>query len=291
MFKSLIPALAVALLGNSIATAQYFGARYPASSEYRQPARPIRIARATDNEQPSGETDSLDDLDSLDSLDALDAPVSGDVPQSVLATPLASPDSLDLLEPPASLDTPERLELPEPAEVDRPASPSDLNGVQPEITAQDLESLNPSGEPRSIVESSPAPLTPLPGPINFNEAIEQQQRDQAHVHQHSASSQYYGASNHMLTGNAAYTPSDCGSSHQQANGCGSCLTPLPYRAPLLPPSNSFHGHFKANPCYYDLWANYPAEAAAACAHNRAMLAPTKKAGCRTCELVDPCPCR
>jgi hypothetical protein len=294
MYKSLIPALTVALLGNSIATAQYFGAKYPASSEYRQPARPIRIAQVTDNERPAIGADSLDELDSLDALDSLDEPTSGSVPQSVLTPPLAPPQTSDVpgsLQSPASPGAPEPLELPTPAEVDRPASPSDLNAVQPEISAQDLESLNPAKESSSIVESSTAPLTPLPGPINFDEAFQQQQRDQIHAHQHSASSQYYGAASHMQHGNASFTTSDCGCSPQQVNGCGSCLEPLPYRTPLLPPSNSFHGHFKSNPCYYDLWANYPAEAAAACACNRAMLAPTRKAGCRTCELVDPRPCR
>lgn len=288
MLKSLIPALTIALLGNSVVTAQYFGAENPASSGYSQSARPVRIARA---KAPDPQASPIDDLDELD---ALDSPSSGDVPQSVLAPLVAPPKSLDeseALEPPDSLDIPERLELPTPAEVDKAVSPSDSRIVQPEISERDLQALQPSPVPQSILELSPAPATPLPGPVDFNEAILQQQRDLAYSQVHSSSSQYYGAANYAGLGNASHMQSDCGCNQQSENGCGSCQSPLPYRAPLLPPSNSFHGHFRSNPCYYDLWANYPNQSAAACAHSRAMLAPPRKTGCRTCELVDPCPCR
>ena len=288
MLKSLIPALTIALLGNSIATAQYFGAKNPASSGYSQPERPIRIARA---KAPDPQASPMDDLDELD---ALDSPSAGDVPQSVLAPVVAPPKSLDepdALEPPDSLDVPERIELPTPAEVDKAASPGDSGIVQPEISERDLQALQPSPVPQSIVEMPPAPATPLPGPVDFSEAIQQQQRDLAYAQQHSSASQYFGASNYAGLGNASHRQSDCGCNQHSENGCGSCPSPLPYRAPLLPPPNSFHGHFKSNPCYYDVWANYPNQSAAACAHIRAMLAPPKKTGCRTCELVDPCPCR
>lgn len=295
MLKSLIPALTVALLGNTIATAQYFGPISSTPSGYSQTARPMRIARATDTEPLAQETDGLDDLDALDSLDL---PSASDLPQVAPIAPTSPLDRLDALEPPASLlDLPEQLELPIPMAGDAPAPSDDSNITEPEISAQDLEVLQPSPEPRSILEPSSAPLTPLPGPINFDDAIEQQQRDLAHPHHHtsssqySSSSQYYGATHHAGFGGAAQTPADCGCAGQPVGGCGSSLTPLAYRAPLLPPSNSFHGQFRADPCHYDLWANYTAEAAAACARNRGRLAPPKKADCRTCELVDPCPCR
>lgn len=294
MFKCLIPALTVAMLGHCVASAQFFGANYPASPGYSQPARPIRIARATDNELLASPSDNLDDLDARD---AFDQPPAGDLPALVPAATggaIDSPQSLELLdslEPPKLQDIPERLELPLPKQADQSASPSDLNSVQPEISAQDLQALQPPPEPLSILESSPVPATPIPGPIDFNEAIQQQQRDLAHSHHHSSPSQYYGGTYQANHDRTFHASTDYGYSGEAANGCGSGLTPLPYRAPLLPPSNSFHGHFKANPCYFDIWANYPAEVAAACAHNRAKLAPSQKTGCKTCELVDPRPCR
>jgi hypothetical protein len=299
MFKSLIPALTIAVIGNSIAMAQFFGTPFPAQSGFSQPQRPFRIARANDNEPLASPADNLDDLDALDALDVAEPSVVSPnigVPSasdknapapSAVDTPADSPQSLltpSLLEPPASLDASEQLELPMPKEPEVPATGNELNPANAEISAQDLESLQPApvpqtAEPQNQVEPSVAPVTPIPGPIDFDHAIQQQQRDLAYAATQNA-------------GNIAGSRSEsgCQCNGQSNHGCGG-HPHIPYRAPILPPSNSFHGHFKANPCYYDLWANYPAEAAAACAHNRAKLAPRQKIGCQSCELVDPCPCR
>ncbi|HBJ36267.1 MAG TPA: hypothetical protein DDZ51_16255 [Planctomycetaceae bacterium] len=290
MLKSLIPALTVAVLGNSIAMAQYFGTQVPASSGYSQPQRPFRLARATDNEPPAALADNLDGLDALEALDApeslLEAPNVGlpsasDLPKTAPSTTVPPLNSLQSLEPPASIVLPERLELPTPKQTDVPAGSTGLNAVQSEVSAQDIEMLQPATKP----------ATPIPGPIDFNQAIEHQQRDLAYSNQHSNPSVYYGAPHHAGFSGQTF-PSNGSRFHGQSNsGCSDCLTPLPYRTPQLPPSNSFHGHFKANPCHSDIWANYPAEAAAACAHHRGRLAPPQNTGCQTCELVAPSPCR
>jgi len=254
MFKLIIPTLSVALLCNSIVNAQYFGTKYSASSSYKKPTGSIRIARATDQPQ------------------LLDAPAG--------------------LEPPALSDLPEQLELPIPVETDKAAVPEKSRNVQPEISANDFDSLEPITPLQSILEPSPAQTMPIPQSIDFNEAIRQQQLDFAQAAQQPTSShgdtsdQFHGG-----THSIGYPASNGGNYNAYAGACGSGQCTLPYRTPILPPPNTFHGHFRSNPCYFDLWANYPAEAAAACAHNRGKLAPTGRGGCSTCELVAPCPRR
>lgn len=294
MLKLIIPALSVAILSHSVATAQYFGTKYPASSGYKQPARPIRIARATDTEPLSSPSDNLDDLDALDALDApasSEIPPPANVPLEPIAPPSA-PQSLDApaaLEPPALPDMPERIDLPSTAELDPAAPPQASRGLEAEITANDFDSLEPI-TPQSILAPEPTPVTPIPGPIDFGDAIRQQQNDAFQLQARDNTAQYYSAARYRGGAYAGeHSTTSCGCQGETAGQCGCSM---PYRHPILPPPNSFHGHFRSNPCYFDLWATYPAEAAAACAHNREKLSPCRT-GCATCELVapKPCPCR
>lgn len=251
MMKTLIPILTIALVGNAVATAQWVGPGQTSVVGSGQASRPIRLARAFDNELVPSPSDTPKSLDSLESLDAL--------------------------EPPASLDIPEALELPNPSATSTLEN-TDTDG--PRTSSEELEALQPSDTPRSILEPFESNGGAELGMIDFDNAFDQQQRDRAAFDLHNRAAQYYGG------GAVAWSP-------QAAGGCGGCQTSLPYRAPVLPPSNSFYGYFRANACYADIWANYPAEAAAACAHNRAMMAPAAPImrPCNTCELVAPKTCR
>lgn len=224
MFKFMIPMLSIALLCNSIATAQYFGTQYPSSSGHLQSTPPIPMARATDTPPVAGPSQTLHDLG-----------------------PLALPG------------LPEPLALPKPADLNQLAVPEQACDGQPETSANDF-----------IVKLATRPVTALPSPTDFSEATHQQlyhnfaqAAQQPIAAQDAPSARHHGGFSDV--------------------GCGFCQATLPYRTPILPPSNSFHGHFRSNPCYFDLWANYPAEAAAACAHNRAKLTPTRHGGRKTCQ--------
>jgi len=230
MIKLVIRTLSVVLLCNSIATAQYFGIPYPASSSQMQSAQPIRIARAMDTSPTSPLYSASDTLDDRDPL--------------VLT------------------DLPEKLDLPQPADIGQATVPEPARDGQPEISTNDF-----------VVELAPAPVTPLPGPIDFSQAIERQQYDYAQSAQRPIAAQ------------------DGVCQDEFAGPCGAGQAAFADRTAILPPPNSFHGHFRSNPCYFDLWANYPAEAAAACAHNRAKLAPTKAVRRTPCESAAPCPGR
>jgi len=298
MLKLIIPTLSVVLLCNSIATAQYFGTQYSTSSSYLQPTQSIQIAQATDTDRLSGQSGMLDDLDTLN---ALDGPASKGLPLPVTIpldriAPLDQPQSFELiggLDSLASPDMPERLKLPQPADIGKPTVREQSVNVQPEISDGDLDSLDPIAPLQSIAESAPAPFMPLPGPIDFSEAIRQQQHDFTQAAQQQPIAAQFNPSARLPGGTHlnAHPTSNCGYQGVAAGDCVSGQGTLPYRTPILPPPNSFHGHFRSNPCYFDLWENYPAEVAAACAHNREKLAPTKPTSCATCELVAPCPRR
>lgn len=297
MFKLIIHTLSVALLCNSFAMAQFFGTKYPASTGYMQPTQSIQIAQATDTDRLSSPSNTLDDLDTLNTLDApasnaLQLPAT--MPLDLIA-PLEQPQSLDLpggFDLLALPDMSEQSELPKPADIGKATVIEQLLNVQPEISASDLDALDPIAPLQSIVEPAPAPVTPLSGPIDFSEAIKQQQYDFAQAAQQPIAAQFNPSPRHhggmQLN---AHPASNSGCQGESAGACVSGQGTLPYRTPILPPPNSFHRHFRSNPCYFDLWANYPAEAAATCAQNRAKLAPARPGCHSTFELVAPGSCR
>lgn len=268
MLRYVIPALALTVLVNPVAMAQFFGAEYPSAPSLSKPGRPVRIARASETESPLS---PLDDLDELDQLDALGEPPIDQKPAPLPA--LRAPQSLDVVDAPVEPQTDvvaEELAPPTPAKSNgsRPSSPSDKES------------------PKNQVQHSLLTPSPITGPINLDDAIVQQQRDLAYPQLRDTGTQYYSGLSANTT-IAAYGLEASSPHHHGAHGCGdACGTSIPNHPAILPPARSFHSYFRSNPCYFDIWASYPAEAAAACAHNRAKLAP--RTGCKSCELLEPC---
>jgi hypothetical protein len=266
MLRYVIPALALTLLVNSIATAQFFGAERPTSPSVNKPGRPVRIAKANETELP------ISPLDSLDALDQLDTP---DEPR-----PEQKPAPLPSLLSPQSLDEVDLLGKPQPfvqAEELVPPTSSKSN----ESTPKSLSDRTPARNPIAHSVLTPSPITES---VNFDDAIIQQRRDLAYSQLGDTGTQYFSG---IGAGFAAFANESPLSHHQGPVGCGStCGTILPNQPAILPPARSFHSYFKSNPCYFDIWASYPSEAAAACAHHRAKLAPG--ASCKSCELIEPC---
>jgi hypothetical protein len=252
MLKNLFPAFLIAISGNAIATAQYFGAQYPSSASQNQSSRVTRIARATEGDAQKSPSD---ELDALEELAAPTTPPQRQSPESL--------NVLDSLEPPSSLDIPGGSELLGP--------PANLPTT------------------RSVLEHTLAPAAALPDPIDFNQAIAQQQYDLSHSHLHDRTAQYFGGTGPTGITSSTHSSAGCQCGGHAAHITGHCESSMPYRVPVLPPPNSFHGYFRSNPCHFDVWANYPAEAAAACAHRRAQLTP-RAPKCRTCLLANPCNC-
>lgn len=295
MLKYSLPALAIALLGAPLAEAQqHYGLNGPVVTHYRPaPARtgqPTRLARANDG-------DSLDDLDALESLDALSAPANGN-PGSAFDGPgllsLDQPSPADLPAPRTeTIPTPQAAPTPAPrpaAVAPRPAPPVAAPAAPQANYGQNYAAPQGNyGQNYAVLQSVLQPNEYQPPATSYQPAPQQFDLGQAMTQQdyHNTSAQYFDAG--QSGGSYGCSSGQCGSGQCSSGQCGAAL--MPYRKPILPQGYSFHGYFRADPCYYDIWSGYGNEAAAACAEGRAALQPKPKRMAQPCvkaELVEPC---
>jgi len=220
MLRFFIPVVTVALLGNSILSAQQYSNTSAIHAGVVPPSYVLQVAQA----------------------DRRDLQAVSD----------------DALLPPSN--SPELVAPPEPSGLIEDAVPE----VSAPFSLHDPQVMS-LGEP-----------TPQVGKIDFNEVFAAQSNDHALTQ------------SVLLPSAAEATPADCGCNDAIDQGCegGQCL--MPYREPILPPATSFYGFFNANPCHADLWADYPAQAARACAKAQRRRQLHAQPPCVRGELVGPC---
>lgn len=272
MLKYSLSAVALALLAAPLADGQQYGLNGPIVTHYRPAPQPARLARADDS-------DSLADLEALESLNP---------PPEVLGDPPAGSSLLSLEQPDAApLPRPQAEQIPAPRAVPPPPAPQ-----APQAAAGQQHASGQRHTGQQHAGQQPVGQQPVVGGQSLGETsvLERFDLQQAMVQQDTAAraAQYY---HHGQRG-----PSGCGcnsgvcSAGHSGHTSHTAPALLPYRQPVLPQGYSFHGYFRADPCHYDIWANYANEAAAACAHSRASLQPKSKQAKPCCkpELVDPC---